>query len=169
MPLNSGFVWEPAGGFEPSTCCLRISWLILHHCPLVSMDVEYFRVSLFADSTEIHDCVWLFILLAVSLAVKKSLPCVARITQSLATQTRLYSWSYIRSLKATVSLLRYVVAALTACYRLNLLYPNWSSACRMQPTPPGPGRCSLPSAMAPDAVVLGCCRLHPRGLMLVVR
>jgi hypothetical protein len=23
MPLNSGFVREPAGGFEPSTCCLR--------------------------------------------------------------------------------------------------------------------------------------------------
>ena len=71
VPLNSGFVWEPAGGFEPSTCCLRISWLVLHHCPLVSMDVEFSWVSLFPDSTEMCDCVRLFIYLAVSLAVKK--------------------------------------------------------------------------------------------------
>jgi hypothetical protein len=50
------------------------------------MAVEYFGVSLFADSTVIYDCVWICILLAVSLAVKKSLQCVARTTQSLATQ-----------------------------------------------------------------------------------
>ena len=52
------------------TYCLRISWLIRYHCLLVSMDVEYCRIFTSADSTAIHDCVWLFILLAVSLAVK---------------------------------------------------------------------------------------------------
>jgi hypothetical protein len=38
------------------------------------MDVEYFRISTFADSTEMYDCVRLFILLAVSLAVRDTLP-----------------------------------------------------------------------------------------------
>jgi hypothetical protein len=66
---------EPAGGFEPSTCCLRISWLILYQCPLVSMDVEYFRSFTLLDSTPIFDCVWLFIHLAVSLAVKNKRRC----------------------------------------------------------------------------------------------
>jgi hypothetical protein len=47
MPLNSGFIWEPAVGFEPTACCLRIFWLLFHPCPLVSMDVEFFRVSSF--------------------------------------------------------------------------------------------------------------------------
>ena len=32
---------EWAGGFEPSTCCLRISWLMVYHYLLVSMDVEF--------------------------------------------------------------------------------------------------------------------------------
>ena len=34
------------------------------------MDVEYFRVSRFANSIAVYDCVRLFILLAVGLAVK---------------------------------------------------------------------------------------------------
>ncbi len=50
------------------------------------MDVEYFRISTFADLTVVYVCVWLFILLAVSLAVKKR-PQWGTNYQSLATQS----------------------------------------------------------------------------------
>jgi hypothetical protein len=65
IALNSDFVWEPAGGFEPSTCCLRISWFMVYQCPLVSTNVEYFRIINSVDSTLIYACAWIFIHLAV--------------------------------------------------------------------------------------------------------
>jgi hypothetical protein len=48
---------------------------MVYHYPLVSMDVEYSTIFTFADLTAISDCVWLSILLAVSLAVNYKWRC----------------------------------------------------------------------------------------------
>ena len=121
------------------------------------MAIEYFRVSHFADSTVIHDCVWLFILLAVSLAVKKSLQCVARTTQWLATQNTSVqlvlhpvAFSDNELAEACDSSVDFMLSAKPSI-------PNLVQRLPYAATPSVPGRCSLPSAIAPDAVVLGCC------------
>ncbi len=46
LPLNSGFVWEPAGGFEPSTCCVRNTHSPLTHCHLFTDGDQFSRRSL---------------------------------------------------------------------------------------------------------------------------
>ncbi len=48
---------EPVVGFEPTTCCLRISWLMVYHYPLVSIAVEYSTIFISTDSTAMYVCV----------------------------------------------------------------------------------------------------------------